>query len=90
MSKPFTRHYQECDFCHREYEVSEKGLPSISLPGYYTTSDGCKIPQRIVANICEECEGRICNHLAKVVDIKEIEWCKASIHWLDEKGEKDG
>ena len=61
-----------------------------SLPGYYTTSDGCKIPQRIVANICEECEGRICNHLAKVVDIKEIEWCKASIHWLDEKGEKDG
>lgn len=89
MSKPIARYYQKCDFCHKETEVSADGLESITLPGYYLNSDGCKTKRWVTADICQECKDKLREYIAKAVDIKEIEWVGVSIHWLDEKGENN-
>ena len=90
MSKPITRYYQKCDFCHKETEVSADGMESITLPGYYLNSDGCKTKRWVTADICQECKDKLREYLAKAVDIKEIEWVGESIHWLDDEGENNG
>ena len=41
MAERITKYYQECDFCHKEFEVSSGGLDSITLPGRYVDTDGC-------------------------------------------------
>ena len=88
MAERITKYYQKCDFCHKETEVSADGLESITLPGYYLNSDGCKTKRWVTADICQECKDKLREYIAKAVDIKEIEYVGASIHWLDEKWEK--
>lgn len=44
----------------------------------------------VTADICQECKDKLREYIAKAVDIKEIECVGESIHWLNEKGEKDG
>lgn len=44
----------------------------------------------VTADICQECKDKLREYIAKAVDIKEIEWGGVSIHWLNEKREKDG
>ena len=90
MSKPITRYYQKCDFCHKETEVSADGLESITLPGRYVDTDGCQRKQWIKADICPECKERLREHLAKTVDIKEVAYGGTIIRWLDDKGENNG
>ena len=90
MSKPIARYYQKCDFCHKETEVSADGLESITLPGYYLNSDGCKTKRWVTADICQECKDKLREDIAKAVDIREVAYGGTSIHWLDDKGENNG
>ena len=90
MAERITKYYQECDFCHKEFEIISGGLDSITLPGRYVDTDGCQRKQWITADICPECKERLREHLAKAVDIKEIAYGGTSIHWLDDKGENNG
>ena len=90
MAERTTKYYQKCDFCHKEFEVSSGGLDSITLPGRYVDTDGCQCKQWIKADICPECKERLREYLAKAVDIREDAYYGTNIHWLDDKGEKDG
>ncbi len=84
MSKIETKYYQECDFCHKEYEVCVKGLPEIYLPGYYFGDNGKK--EYIVKGvICNKCMQKLRENLRKFIDIKEIEYGGTNIFWNDEK-----
>ena len=87
MAKQTTKYYQECDFCHKEFEVSKDGMSSITLPGYLIRDNGARIPQWVTADICPECTERLREHLAKVVDIMEDVYYGLKIHWLDDEGE---
>lgn len=41
MGEATSKYYQRCDFCHKEIEVSERGMDKIRLPGY-VYDDGAK------------------------------------------------
>ena len=90
MAKRITKYYQECDFCHKEFEVSSGSLDSITLPGRYVDTDGYQLKQWIKADICPECKERLREHLVKAVDIREDAYYGTNIHWLDDKGENNG
>ena len=90
MAKQTTKYFQVCDFCHKELEVSLSGMDSITLPGYYINDHGCQRKQWIEADICPECKERLREHLAKIVDIKEVAYGGTSIHWLDDEGKNNG
>ena len=90
MAERTTKYFQQCDFCHKEFEVSSGGLDSITLPGRYVDTDGYQRKQWIEADICPECKEKLREHLAKAVDIKEIAYGGTSIHWLDDEGENKG
>ena len=87
MAERITKYYQECDFCHKEFEVSSGGLDSITLPGRYVDTDGCQLKQWIKADICPEFKERMRELFAKAGDNKEVAYGGTSIHWLDEKGD---
>ena len=90
MAKQTTKYFQKCDFCHQEFEVSKNGMSSITLPGYYILEYGCREPQWVTADICDECIDKLRKRLARIVDIKEIAYGGTSIHWLDDKGGNNG
>ena len=90
MAERITKYYQECDFCHKEFEIISGGLDSITLPGRYVDTDGCQRKQWITADICPECKERLREYLAKAVDIKEVAYGGTSIHWLDDEGKRNG
>ena len=90
MAKQTTKYYQECDFCHKEFEVSKDGLSSITLPGYLINMDGHRVPQWVTADICIKCTNKLREYLARIVNINEISYAGTSILWLDDEGEKDG
>ena len=85
MSKIITKYYQECDFCHKKYEVDETGLPKINLPGYYFWCATGKREAIVTGVICDECMQKLRENLRKFIDIKEIEYVGAQIFWNDEK-----
>lgn len=84
MSEIKTKYYQICDFCHKEHEVSAKGLPKISLPGYYF-GDGGKEEHIVTGAICHECMQILRENLRKFIDIKEIEYGGTHIFWNEDK-----
>ena len=84
MSEIKTKYYQKCDFCNKEYEVGEKGLPKISLPGYIFEETG-KRETIVTAVICNECMQKLRENLRKFIAIEEIAYGGTQIFWNDEK-----
>ena len=65
MAERTTKYFQQCDFCHKELEVSSGGLDSITLPGRYVDTDGCQTKQWIKADICPECKERLREYVGR-------------------------
>lgn len=84
MNKITMKYYQECDFCHKNCETGEKGLPKIHLPGYYYSPAG-KEEAIVTGVICNECAQKLREKLKEFIDIKEIEYGGVQIFWNDEK-----
>lgn len=85
MAEIKTKYYQICDFCHKEHEVGEKGLPKINLPGYHYFDYKGKLDAIVTGVICNECMQKLRENLRKFIDIKEIEYAGVQIYWNDEK-----
>lgn len=83
MSEIKKKYYQVCEFCNKEYEVGEKGLPKISLPGYIFEQTG-KREAIVTGVICNECMQKLRENLRKFIDITEIEYSGTQIFWNDE------
>lgn len=82
MSKIYTKSYQICDFCNKEYEIfDKKGLDSITLPGYYIASDGCRSEFMVTASICGNCMQKLRETLAKEVSIEDVDYVGTRIKW---------
>ena len=88
MSKITTKYYQECDFCHKNCETGEKGLPKINLPGYYIEDYGNKSPSFVTGIICSDCAQKMREKLSEFVKLNEVAYGGNDFEWI-EKENKD-
>lgn len=80
MGEVTSKYYQRCDFCHKEIEVSERGMDKIRLPGY-VYDEGAKTKGSILADICLSCIERLRKDLESFVQLEEISYAGDDIKW---------
>lgn len=86
MAKKYTKIYQQCDFCKKEYEIENNGLNKIDLPGYYVREDGSQTAYWVQGDICKDCTQRLRKKLVDILILQEVAYGGTHIEWREDIG----